>query len=192
MPDPKKPAAERWLPYDPENGALHELDYNVVPVRRDGVELVRVTNASNVSPLACSYSIESIPPAKASVLGIFDLHRLPAKLNEPIKVVLILPIGALFTALVRTIIGIRTFGTFSPTLLALAFVYNDWRSGLCIFFVVIATGFISRSFLDRLKLLLVPRLGIILTMVVMLMVLSISVMNYFNWAPAARPCCCRW
>ncbi len=97
--------------------------------------------------------------------------------------VLILPIGALFTALVRTIIGIRTFGTFSPTLLALAFVYNDWRSGLCIFFVVIATGFVSRTLLDRLKLLLVPRLGIILTMVVMLMVLSISVMNYFKWAP---------
>ena len=107
--------------------------------------------------------------------------------------VLILPIGALFTALVRTIIGIRTFGTFSPTLLALAFVYNDWRSGLCIFFVVIATGFISRSFLDRLKLLLVPRLGIILTMVVMLMVLSISVMNYYQpGPPAGRRCCCRW
>ena len=116
-------------------------------------------------------------------MGILDLRRLPAKLHEPIKVVLILPIGALFTALVRTIIGIRTFGTFSPTLLALAFVYNDWKSGLCIFFVVIATGFVSRTLLDRLKLLLVPRLGIILTMVVMLMVLSISVMNYFNWVP---------
>ena len=186
LPDPMKAAAERWLPYDPENGARHELDYNVVPVRRDGVELIRVTNASNVSPLTCSYSIESAPPAKPSVLGIFDLRHLPAKLKEPIKVVLILPIGALFTAFVRTIIGIRTFGTFSPTLLALAFVYNDWRSGLYIFFVVIATGFLSRSFLDRLKLLLVPRLGIILTLVVMLMVLSISVMNYYKRAPGGQ------
>ena len=140
-----------------------------------------------------SYSIESMPPATRSVLGILDLRRLPGKLHEPIKVVLILPIGALFTAFVRTIIGIRTFGTFSPTLLALAFVYNDWQSGLCIFFVVIATGFVSRTFLDRLKLLLVPRLGIILTLVVMLMVLSISVMNYLQAGPpAARPCSCRW
>ena len=155
------------------------MDHNVVPVRRDGVDLIRVTNASDMET---SYTIERIPPAAPSVLGILDLRRLPVKLQEPIKVVLILPIGALFTALVRTIIGIRTFGTFSPTLLALAFVYNDWQSGLCIFFVVLATGFISRSFLDRLKLLLVPRLGIILTLVVMLMVLSISVMNYFDWA----------
>ena len=86
----------------------------------------------------------------------------------------------------RTVIGLRTFGTFSPTLLALAFVYNDWRSGLCIFFVVIATGFVSRTVLDRLKLLLVPRLGIILTLVVMLMVLGIAVMNYFDLAPGGR------
>ena len=169
--------------YDPENGFLRELDYNIVPVRRDGVELIRVTNSTD---LTTSYSIEGIPPATRTALGILDLRRLPGKLHEPIKVVLILPIGALFTALVRTIIGIRTFGTFSPTLLALAFVYNDWQSGLCIFFVVIATGFISRTLLDRLKLLLVPRLGIILTMVVMLMVLSISVMNYFKWVPAGQ------
>ena len=107
--------------------------------------------------------------------------------------VLILPLGALFTAFVRTIIGIRTFGTFSPTLLALAFVYNDFRSGLCIFAVVLATGFISRGVLDRLKLLLGPAA------------------EHHSHArrdahgaghrghellqrvpPAARPCFCRW
>ena len=188
--DPQKPAVGHWVPYDPENGFLHALDYNVVPVRRDGVDLIRVTNSTDLAP---SYWIERIPPATHTALGILDLRRLPPKLHEPIKVVLILPIGALFTAFVRTIIGIRTFGTFSPTLLALAFVYNDWKSGLCIFFVVIATGFVSRTLLDRLKLLLVPRLGIILTMVVMLMVLSVAVMNYlrsvipdFTWAPAGQ------
>jgi transglutaminase-like putative cysteine protease len=178
--DPQKPAVGHWVPYDPENGFLHELNYNIVPVRRDHVDLIRVTNSTDLEP---SYSIESIPPAPRTALRILYLRCLPGKLKEPIKVVLILPIGALFTAFVRTIIGIRTFGTFSPTLLALAFVYNDWISGLCIFFVVIATGFVSRTFLDRLKLLLVPRLGIILTMVVMLMVLSISVMNYYKWVP---------
>ena len=125
--------------------------------------------------------------ARTPLKNILDLHSLPHKLKEPITVVLILPIGALFTAFVRTIIGIRTFGTFSPTLLALAFVYNDFKSGLCIFVVVIATGFISRGVLDRLKLLLVPRLSIILTLVVMLMVLGIAVMNYFKeLAPAGE------
>ena len=46
--DPQKPAVGRWVPYDPENGSLHELDYNIVPVRRDGVELIRVTNSTDL------------------------------------------------------------------------------------------------------------------------------------------------
>jgi transglutaminase-like putative cysteine protease len=177
-------AVDRWEPYDPENGFARELDYNIVPVRRDGVEVIRVSN--NATLLETTYSIDGLRPPAPSLLGILDLRRLPGKLQEPIKVVLILPIGALFTAFVRTIIGFRTFGTFSPTLLALAFVYNDVQSGLCIFFVVIATGFISRTFLDRLKLLLVPRIGIILTLVVMLMVLSIAVMNYYHHTPNGK------
>jgi len=175
--------ADRWEPFDPEYNFARELPGNVVTVRHDGIDLVRVTNATDVM---ATYSIRNAPPAARTLLGILDLHRLRAKLHEPIKVVLILPIGALLTALVRTIIGIRTFGTFSPTLLALAFVYNDFWGGVCIFTVVLATGFISRGVLDHLKLLLVPRLGIILTLVVMLMVLGIAVMNYFNEAPGGQ------
>jgi len=50
----------------------------------------------------------------------------------------------------------------------------------------------SRTFLDRLKLLLVPRLSIILTIVVMVMVLCVSIMNhaakmeYLVWDPGSR------
>jgi transglutaminase-like putative cysteine protease len=170
-------ASDRWEPYDLEDGHARELPYNFVPVLHEGIDPVRVTNSTNVNR---TYSIDNAPPAIRTALSILDLHNLPDKLKEPIKVVLILPIGALLTAFVRTIIGIRTFGTFSPTLLALAFVYNDFNTGLCIFAVVIATGFISRGVLDRLKLLLVPRLSIILTLVVMLMVLGVSIMNYFK------------
>ncbi len=173
----------RWEPYDLENGYDRELPKDFVAVRHESVYPVRVTNSTD---LETKYAIREAPPVARTLLSILDLRRLPDKLKEPVKVVLILPLGALFTAFVRTIIGIRTFGTFSPTLLALAFVYNDFRSGLCIFAVVLATGFISRGVLDRLKLLLVPRLSIILTLVVMLMVLGIAVMNYFNDAPGGQ------
>ena len=177
-------AADRWEPYDLEDGHDRELPYDFVPVLHEGLDPVRITNSTLV---AHTYSIENAPPAVRTPESILDLHNLPHKLKEPIKVILVLPIGALLTAFVRTIVGIRTFGTFSPTLLALAFVYNDFNTGLCIFVVVIATGFISRGILDRLKLLLVPRLSIILTLVVMLMVLGVSVMNYFKeLAPAGQ------
>ena len=51
---------------------------------------------------------------------------------------------------------------------------------------VIVLGFSSRAFLERLKLLLVPRLGIILTLVVLCMVFSISVLDYFGRTPGAQ------
>ncbi len=185
----------RWQSYDLENGFARELDYNFVPVRRDGVELIRAVNPLDTVDVAATdlvtrYTIEKLPappvatdPGTEGLLQIFDLRRLPVKLHEPIKVILILPLGALFTAFVRTIVGIRTFGTFTPTLLALAFVFNDLKSGICVFVVVLITGFISRTLLDRLKLLLVPRLGIVLTLVVMLMVLGVAVINHFHWNP---------
>ena len=109
---------------------------------------------------------------------------LPIDMHEVLALILLLPLGALVTAVVRTIIGLRTFGTFTPTLLALSFVYNDWRTGLLVFLAVMILGFSSRNLLDKLKLLLVPRLGIILTLVVLCIVFSISTLDYSD-APRA-------
>ncbi len=139
-------------------------------------------------PAAASFDLEHRSP-----WDILDLTRLPVQMHDVLEVILLLPLGGLVTALVRTIIGLRTFGTFSPTLLALAFVFShDWQTGLVLLLAVIVLGFSSRAFLERLKLLLVPRLGIILTLVVLCMVFSISVLDYFGRAPARRPCCCPW
>ena len=169
---------------------------NFVPVRREGVELIRSAEASDV---AAKYAITRMPPLAGSFdlqhhrpWDILDLRRLPVQMDEVLEVILLLPLGGLVTAFVRTIVGLRTFGTFTPTLLALAFIFNDWRTGVVVLLAVMVLGFSSRTLLDRLKLLLVPRLGIILTLVVLCMVFSISVLDYFELTPSARPCCCPW
>lgn len=180
----------RWESYDPENGFARDVPYYFVPVRRDGMDVVRVSESSDV---ATKYSIIRLPspsgtsdPALRQPLDMLDLTQLPAKLHEPLALVLLMPLGALVTAIFRTIIGVRTFGTFTPTLLALAFIYNQWQTGLAVFVSVLALGFTSRSLLDRMKLLLVPRLGIIMTLVVLMMVFSISAMNYYRWTPTGE------
>ncbi len=188
---------DTWESYDPENGYRREMPYYFVPVRRDGVAVIR---SQEVSDLAAKYAISPLPSAAATFdlehrrpWDVLDLTRLPVQMHDVLEVILLLPLGGLVTALVRTIIGLRTFGTFSPTLLALAFVFShDWQTGLVLLLAVIVLGFSSRAFLERLKLLLVPRLGIILTLVVLCMVFSISVLDYFGRTPAPRPCCCPW
>jgi hypothetical protein len=187
--------ADHWAPFDLEDGFKWQLSEKFLPVRKNGADLIRLTNGSD---LAAKYSIARIPsPAPNADYNtrwteVLDLKALPANLQDPISIILLLPLGGLFTAFVRTIVGIRTFGTFTPTLLALAFVFTDRKSGLVVFFSVMVVGLLSRSMLDRLKLLLVPRLAIILTIVVMVMVLCISIMDHLSamenirWAPGSR------
>ncbi len=181
---------DQWEPYDPEEGYLRKMPPNFVPVRREGVEVIR---SAEVSDLTAGYAIAPMPPPPGSfnlehrsAWDILDLPRLPVQMHDVLEVILLLPLGGLVTAFVRTIVGLRTFGTFTPTLLALAFVYNDQLMGILVLLAVIVLGFSSRAFLDRLKLLLVPRLGIILTLVVLCIVFSISMLDYFGRAPGAK------
>jgi len=176
-----------WEPYDPDNGFTRELPHNFLPVRRDGVAVVRTRDATD---LDTKFSIVRMPPPPGALRSetrhwsdILDLERVPLEMHEVFEVILLMPLGALVTAIFRTLIGINTFGTFTPTLLALSFVYNDWRTGLLVFVAVIVLGMGARSLLDRLKLLLVPRLSVILTLVALTIVFAVSALYYFSWAP---------
>jgi len=177
----------RWEPYDPDNGFTREVPHNFVPARRDGVAVVRTRD---VGELVTKFSIVRLPPPAGALRSearrlsdILDLERVPLEMHEVLEVILLMPLGALVTAIFRTLIGINTFGTFTPTLLALSFVYNDWRTGIVVFITVLVLGMGSRSLLDRLKLLLVPRLSVILTLVALTIVFTVSALFYFDWAP---------
>jgi hypothetical protein len=76
------------------------------------------------------------------------------------------PIGALIIAILRNVVGLPTFGIFMPLLIALAFRSTGTLYGVAIFCGVLLIGFVMRSFLDKLHLLLVPRLSVILTLVI--------------------------
>ncbi len=180
----------RWEPFDPENGYAHELPHNYLATRRDGGDLIR---ASGVQSLHETITLLRLPtPLSAASakhhgpLAVLDLSRLPLEMHEVLCLVLLLPIGALVTALFRTVIGITTFGTFTPTLLALSFVFADWHTGLFVFVGVVALGLVSRSMLDRLKLLMVPRLSVVLTYVVLMIVFAVSLLEYFHLTPSAQ------
>jgi len=181
---------EKWVPFDPPHALAGSIPDDFVPVTRDRIEIVRGTE---VSELDTSFAIIQLPPGPgASRLGrgslgtIFDLTRLPLEMHEALAIILLMPLGGLVTALFRTLIGLRTFGTFTPTLLALSFVYADPLTGLLTFAVVLLLGLPSRILLDRLKLLVVPRLSVILTLVVLCIMLMVSVLDYCNLTPSAQ------
>ncbi len=111
-----------------------------------------------------------------SQLMRFSLLQLPINMQETYKILLTVPIGAFIILLLRNFIGLSTFGTFMPVLIALAFRETHVIWGITLFTIIVSFGLLARFYLDQLRLLLVPRLAAILTVVILLMIF-ISVLS---------------
>jgi len=106
----------------------------------------------------------------------FSPLELPIHAQETYKILFTLPIGAFIILILRNFIGLQTFGTFMPILIALAFRETHVILGVSLFSLLVSLGLVARFYLEKLRLLLVPRLAAILTIVVLLMLL-ISVLS---------------
>lgn len=126
--------------------------------------------------------INALSAAKArgsqteSQLIRFSLLQLPVDVQNAYKVLLTVPIGAFIILILRNYIGLMTFGTFMPVLIALAFRETHVIWGVTLFTFIVSLGLLARFYLDQLRLLLVPRLAAILTVVILIMIF-ISVMT---------------
>jgi hypothetical protein len=176
---------QAWIPYDPTEGWSLTLPMDYVPARRGLDQIHEATNDVKLDPERTFYSIKRLrPDAKILEAGtphpiqILDLRRLPVAMHTVMKILLLLPFAALITAFMRNVVGLGTFGTFSPALLAMSFIYADLKTGLAILVIVVAVGLLGRAFLERLRLLTVPRLSIILTMVILCVVFGLSLLDY--------------
>jgi hypothetical protein len=95
------------------------------------------------------------------------LYRLPVATQSALRVLLLMPLGALVVAVIRNIVGITTFGTFMPVLISLALRQVALAPGLMLVAAVLLLGILGRLVLERMHLLLVPRLGVLLCSVVL-------------------------
>jgi hypothetical protein len=181
---------DHWVPYDPVNGYEKELPTNFVPARR-GEDQVVVSRG--MRDLEVEYEIAQLPKASLGTmamgqhpLDILDLTRLPLEMQRVLSLILLMPLGALVTCVFRNIVGLKTSGTFTPTLLALSLVFADWKTGLIILVAALVLGIATRYVIDGLKLLILPRLSIMLTLVVFCIVFGISSLEYFRIAPGTQ------
>ena len=106
----------------------------------------------------------------------YSLLSLPLQAQETYRILLMVPIGAFIMLLLRNLVGVKTYGTFMPVLIALAFRETALVAGISLFVVVVGFGLLVRFYLERLRLLLVPRLTAILILVVLLMA-AVSVLS---------------
>lgn len=101
----------------------------------------------------------------------WSLFNLPIQTQNVYRILLMMPFGALLIVLLRNLIGIKSFGTFMPILIALAFRETELLWGVLLFSSIVSLGLLFRFYLEYLHLLLVPRLASVLIIVVILMLL---------------------
>ena len=165
---------QEWEHLQPEKGEIYQKPAPFLPLTT-GLPVVRVVNGElseirwTLNRMIVSQwrmQFERIMSSNR-FLDRWSLFRLPADFEGTFRILILVPIGALMICLLRNIIGFPTFGVFLPVLMALAFRNTGLAYGLGIFWGVVLFGYAVRRQIDKLRLLLVPRLSVILTLVIL-------------------------
>lgn len=110
-------------------------------------------------------------------IGEFSFFKLPLAIQNVYQLLLSVPIGVLLLILLRNVIGFKTFGTFMPILIAISFRETQLIAGLLLFTLITCLGLAARFYFEKLKLLMVPRLGAVMIVVLLFMGI-ISLLSY--------------
>ena len=173
-----------WRWYSPTTGDRVRPE-NLFIWWRGGRPLIDVVGASNpeveISTWRNVLQALEVAERRADLMDSpvvdYSLLRLPIQVQAVYKVMLLVPIGAFLIVVLRNVIGVKTFGTFLPVLVALSFRETRLIAGIVLFVLVVGVGVALRFLLDRLRLLLVPRLAAVLILVV-LSLLMISILSH--------------
>lgn len=130
--------------------------------------------------------------ASTSDAGLLDIISIWATFQqvaislELLQIILMLPFGVLVVVLFRNLIGVETFGTFMPALLAIGFRDTGLWLGIGLFGTILIVGALARGLLSRMQLLHTPRLAVILAILVLfILVLAFSSVRV-GWLDVAR------
>jgi hypothetical protein len=164
----------RWVPVSAGRGFFGALPDDVVRVatgdqplvegvgtRAVGFEYVALRKRLSADDLASLM----VPPSET--FRSLSLYRLPVPTQEGLRVLLLFCAATLVVSVLRVGVGVPSYGTFMPALLALAMRATGLVEGLFLVAVVVVVGLAGRLVLDRLRLLFVPRLSILVCTVVL-------------------------
>jgi hypothetical protein len=161
---------------------------------------ILVTRRTSINPLISSESIEGFVQelekrdighlvVDASTTGLRPWNLLSSLVNymlthgvssQTIILLLMLPVIAMILAFLKQVIGVTTFGLYTPSIVALSFLALGWPIGLIFLLFILATGYMTRSFMRRWRLLYVPKVAIIITVVSVTLLLLLGLGTLFN------------
>ena len=166
-----------WVPMDALNGHFAEHPANYLVLYEGDHALISRSKDISFNYL---FHIEKwrVPPDEVMAAGtstkwnsyiFWDVFRKAHISLNLLRILLLLPLGALIVILLRNVVGLTTFGTFQPALLAVAFRESGILWGIALYLGILVIGAVLRRAVDWLQLLHTPRIAVILTFIVAFM-----------------------
>ncbi len=175
---------DHWVPFDALNDHFAEHPANYLVLYKGDHNLFRHTRNINFD---YSFSIQRRIVTNHALTSFLDgqklnLHaflrsfrRLNISLNL-LKIILMLPFGVVIVVVARNVVGMRTFGTFLPAIMAVAFRETGLLPGLFALCVVLLVTNLIRYPLDRIGVMHTPKLAILMIAVVVT-ILSLGIIS---------------
>lgn len=173
-----------WLVFDPRDGSRGLPDDFFIwwtgdqpPVNVSGARLTDLQISTRQRIKTALELAQQRAELQHSRISLISTLQLPVQTQGVYEVLLLIPFGILVIVLLRNFVGFSSFGTFAPVLIALAFRETELVKGIVLFIIIVSLGLFFRFYMERLRLLLVPRLAAVVTIVVLLMT-AISIISH--------------
>ncbi len=183
-----------WVPFDTINDHAAEIPSNFVSLYYGDLVLFKHTSNVNFQyifkiqkRLVPQLEVQSsLSKSKLNITNIYSLFERLGISQNLLVILLMIPLGAIVVVIFRNVIGLETFGTFLPALIAAAARETGLLWGLIGFAMIILISSLVRRLLDRVQLLHSPKMAILLTNVVILMLLMTIVGVHFGFFELAH------
>lgn len=156
-----------WVPFDIPKGLFAEKPATYVDLgpidafsyKEPDSLRTKITKSIYLNPELLEDGLD-VPMTFLFFTEIFNLNDLPLNI---LAIILLTPLAAMLITIFRNAIGIQTFGTFLPMLIAMSFLSTGFFFGALLFIIVIAATGVFHYPIGKLGLLTLPKLAIILT-----------------------------
>jgi hypothetical protein len=174
---------DRWLPMCPFYHRFGAVPSTYVIFGFGDHPAVR---GRHVKDVTYAFLVEHRPADEAAAAAPSPLHRfftaislymLPPPEQRLTEYLLLLPLAALIICVYRNLIGVNSFGTFAAALVGLSFREIHSMPGFLVFVTIVLIGWVMRRVLDHYHLLQVPRVSLMLSLIIVVLLTAIVAAN---------------
>lgn len=100
--------------------------------------------------------------------------------GQTVILLLALPVIAMILTFLKQVVGITTFGLYTPSIIVLSFLVLGWPLGTMFLIFILIVSHMARELMSRWRLLYVPKMAVILTVVSVSLLILMGVSAYFG------------